>query len=177
MILSGAQIKKQLGSRIIIEPYDPQRLNPNSYNLRLDRRLLCYHDFPLDMRHPPRTEEILIPEEGLVLEPQRLYLAATIEYTETHGYVPLLEGRSSIGRLGMVVHITAGFGDVGFCGHWTLEIHTIHPLRIYSGVEVCQIFYHTIDRHARPYRSDKYQRNSGVQASRLHTEFDQTASR
>lgn len=171
MILSGAQIQRNLGSRIIIDPFEPSQLNPNSYNLRLDSRLLCYRNFPLDMRSEPPTEEVLIPAEGLVLEPHRLYLGSTIEYTETHGYVPLLEGRSSIGRLGMVVHLTAGFGDIGFCGHWTLEIYTIHPLRIYSGVEVCQIFYHTIDRKARPYHSSKYQKNSGVQASKLYMEF------
>ena len=173
MILSGKQISRHIGSEIIIQPYNPAQLNPNSYNLRLDRRLLVYTQFPLDMRAAPPTKEVIVPPEGLVLRPHTLYLGSTIEYTETHGHVPLLEGRSSIGRLGMVIHVTAGFGDVGFCGHWTLEIYTIHPLRIYSGVEVCQIFYHTIDRHAQPYHSGKYQHNRGVQPSKLHTEFKQ----
>lgn len=171
MILSGAEIQQNMGSKIIIDPFDSKQLNPNSYNLRLDSRLLRYNNFPLDMRAKPSTEELLIPSEGLVLEPHRLYLGSTIEYTETHGYVPLLEGRSSIGRLGMAVHLTAGFGDVGFCGHWTLEIYTVHPLRVYSGVEICQIFYHTTGSEAKPYHSSKYQQNSGVQASKLYTEF------
>ena len=171
MILSGREIEKEIGSKIVIDPYSPRQLNPNSYNLRLNDVLLCYTEFPLDMHRAPVTEELRIPAEGLVLEPHRLYLGSTIEYTETHGYVPLLEGRSSIGRLGMVVHITAGFGDVGFCGHWTLEMYTIHPLRVYSGVEVCQICYHTIDSNARTYQGSKYQHNRGVQASKLHTEF------
>lgn len=171
MILSGKEIARHIGSRIIIDPYNSAQLNSNSYNLRLHHTLLTYITSPLDMRVPSRTKEIQIPPEGLLLEPNRLYLGGTIEYTETHGYVPLLEGRSSIGRLGMVVHITAGFGDVGFCGHWTLEIYVIHPLRVYSGVEVCQIFYHTIDENAEPYKGEKYQHNRGVQASKLYTEF------
>ena len=110
MILSGRMIAEKMGNEIRIDPFDEARLNPNSYNLRLHEDLLVYTSEELDMRSPNPTEAMKIPEEGLLLEPSRLYLGRTIEHTETDGYVPMLEGRSSVGRLGLFVHVTAGFG-------------------------------------------------------------------
>ena len=112
-----------------------------------------------------------IPEEGLLLETGKLYLGRTVEYTETQGLVPMLEGRSSIGRLGLFVHITAGFGDVGFKGFWTLEMFCVQPIRIYAGVQICQIFYHSIEGSYQTYSSGKYQNNKGVQPSLLFRDF------
>lgn len=172
MILTGEEIRRRINSDIIIEPYNENLLNPNSYNLRLSNELLVYTSFPLDMKTPNPTEKVIIPEEGYLLEPGKLYLGRTIELTETHNLVPMLEGRSSIGRLGMFVHVTAGFGDVGFKGFWTLEIQVIHPLRIYSGVQICQIFYHTIEGKVREYSSGKYQNNHGIQPSLLFRDFE-----
>ncbi|MBI39676.1 MAG: dCTP deaminase [Leptospiraceae bacterium] len=172
MILTGPEIKKRLGSDIKIDPYEESRLNPNSYNLRLHDELMVYTDMPLDMKKANPTEKIVMPEEGYLLEPGRLYLGRTLEFTETHNLVPMLEGRSSIGRLGMFVHVTAGFGDVGFCGFWTLEISTIHPIRIYPGIGICQIFYHTIEGDIKEYDSGKYQKNKGIQPSLLYREFE-----
>ncbi len=120
MILSGEEIRRNLGKNIVLDPYQDANLNPNSYNLTLHNELLVYKEVVLDMRHSNRTRRIHIPEEGLVLSPNQLYLGRTVERTETHNLVPMIEGRSSIGRLGLFVHITAGFGDVGFCGFWTL---------------------------------------------------------
>lgn len=171
MILSGLEIKKRLGKDIIIEPFDEKFLNPNSYNLRLSNELLVYKDPILDMKTPNETEKIIIPESGFVLEPNRLYLGRTYEYTETYNLVPMLEGRSSIGRLGIFIHITAGFGDIGFCGYWTLEIFAIHPVRIYPYVAVCQIFYHTIEGEYFGYDNGKYQKNIGIQPSLLYKEL------
>jgi len=171
MILTGEEIRINLGKRIRIDPYAESQLNPNSYNLRLHDELLTYEDEVLDMRRLPKTQRIRIPEEGIVLQPGRLYLGRTLEYTETHGFVPMLEGRSSIGRLGMFVHVTAGFGDTGFRGYWTLEIAAIHPIRIYAGVEICQIFYHHVIGDVTPYHSDKYQNNRDIQPSMLYKDF------
>ncbi|HSW73799.1 MAG TPA: dCTP deaminase, partial [Candidatus Limnocylindria bacterium] len=98
-------------------------------------------------------------------------LGRTVEYTTTDSYVPMLEGRSSVGRLGLFVHITAGFGDVGFKGFWTLEIMCAQAIRIYAGVEICQIFYHTIEGDYELYKSNKYQNNRGVQPSMLYKDF------
>lgn len=106
-----------------------------------------------------------------MLRPGQLYLGRTMEFTQTNNLVPMLEGRSSIGRLGLFIHITAGFGDVGFKGYWTLEISCIHPVRIYPGVEICQIFYHTIAGDFDLYSSAKYQNNQGIQPSLLYKEF------
>ena len=166
MILSGLEIAKkaQEGKEIIIRPFVPDKVGPNSYDLRLADTLLVYEDKILDMRQPNGTKEIVIPEEGLVLQPGKLYLGRTVEYTETYGYVPMLEGRSSMGRLGISIHITAGFGDVGFKGFWTLEIHCLHPVRIYAGERICQIYYHKIEGDYMPYKG-KYQDNTGIQAS------------
>ena len=97
------------------------------------------------MKKPNEVEEIIIPETGYQLKPNELYLGRTLEYTNTKKYVPMIEGRSSIGRLGIFIHITAGFGDVGFAGYWTLEIFCIKPIIIYPNVEIAQLYYHTID--------------------------------
>lgn len=171
MILSGPEIKRQLGKDITIEPYDERSLNPNSYNLRLHEKLLVYTELPLDMKKDNPAQEVIIPPEGLVLTPGTLYLGRTVEYTETRNLVPMLEGRSSVGRLGLFVHVTAGFGDVGFKGYWTLEMHCIHPIRIYPNVSICQVFYHKVEGEIVEYKSGKYQGNSGVQTSRLFLDF------
>ena len=172
MILSGAEIQRQLGQNIVIEPFDEQLLNPNSYNLRLHDELLVYEEIVLDMRRPNRCRRYVIPPEGLVLQPRQLYLGRTVERTETHNLVPMLEGRSSVGRLGLFVHITAGFGDVGFCGYWTLEMFAVHPIRIYPNVPICQIFYHTVEGDITEYRSSKYQNNTDIQPSLLFKDFE-----
>lgn len=171
MILSGKEIKSQLHKNIHIEPYHENQLNPNSYNLRLHNELLVYKNDTLDMKTPNETERIVIPEEGLLLETNKLYLGRTIERTATDSYVPMLEGRSSIGRLGLFIHVTAGFGDVGFNGFWTLEIFCVQPIRIYPGTEICQIFYHTIEGEYDLYASGKYQNNKGIQPSLLYKDF------
>jgi dCTP deaminase len=171
MILSGNEIRRQLGTNIKIDPFEERQLNPNSYNLRLHDELLVYDELELDMRRPARYRRVPIPPAGLILQPNRLYLGRTVERTETHNYVPMLEGRSSIGRLGLFVHVTAGFGDAGFCGYWTLEMFAVYPIRVYAGVEIAQIFYHTVEGDVTEYRSDKYQHNRDIQPSLLFKEF------
>lgn len=172
MILSGKEIKRRLGSDILIEPFSEKQLGPNSYNLRLHHELLVYEDSILDMKKKNEVKKITIPQEGMVLQPGSLYLGRTIEYTKTSTCVPMLEGRSSVGRLGLFIHITAGFGDVGFSGFWTLEMFCVQPIRIYSGVELCQIFYHTIEGDYIHYASNKYQNNSDVQPSMMYKDFE-----
>lgn len=172
MILSGKEIKNKLGKEIIIEPFVESQLNPNSYNLRLHNELLVYEDSVLDMKKENKAKRLIIPEEGLILESGKLYLGRTIEYTRTDKYVPMLEGRSSIGRLGLFIHVTAGFGDVGFSGYWTLEMFCIHPIKIYPNVEICQIYYHGIEGEYARYISGKYQNNTDVQPSLLFRDFE-----
>lgn len=172
MILSGKEILAHLGKEIIIEPFNPERLNSNSYDLTLHNELMIYEEVVLDMRKANRVRRLTIPEEGLVLTPHQLYLGRTVERTETYGFVPMIEGRSSVGRLGLFVHVTAGFGDVGFRGYWTLEMFAIQPVRIYPGVPICQIFYHEIKGEYEEYNSDKYQDNRDIQPSLLFKELN-----
>ncbi len=171
MILSGKCIQAFRGSKIHIDPFNEESVNPNSYNLSLHNELYVYDKVPLDMKKKNAISRIEIPSDGLVLEPHRLYLGRTVEYTKTYDLVPMLEGRSSVGRLGLFVHVTAGFGDVGFEGYWTLEMHCIEPVRIYASVHICQIFYHTIEGEYESYTSNKYQRNSGIQESMMYKDF------
>ncbi len=117
------------------------------------------------------VRHLTIPDSGLLLETNKLYLGRTPEYTKTEQFVPMLEGRSSVGRLGLFIHVTAGFGDVGFAGYWTLEMFCIHPIVIYPNVEICQIYYHTIQGEYQKYDSGKYQNNTGVQPSMLYKDF------
>lgn len=168
MILSGKEIVKLLNKDIFIDNFDPSKINPNSYNLTLNEKLLVYADPILDMAKPNPTEEIIIPDKGLLIVPGELYLGRVNERTITKNLVPMLEGRSSIGRLGIEIHISAGFGDVGFDGYWTLEITCVKPVRIYKNVEICQMYFHTIEGEFDEYKSDKYQGNSDVQPSMLY---------
>lgn len=172
MILSGKEIKRRLGSDIIIEPFNDRQLGPNSYNLRLHHELLMYDTPVLDMKQKNEVKRLEIPKEGMILQPGVLYLGRTVEYTKTLSCVPMLEGRSSIGRMGLFIHITAGFGDVGFSGFWTLEMFCVQPIKIYPEVEICQIFYHTIEGDYIHYSSNKYQNNCGVQPSLLYKDFE-----
>ena len=171
MILSGIEIAKRMGKDIIIEPFDENHIGPNSYDLTLDRILEVYEiDECLDIKKEFKTRQIIIPDEGLVLQPNTLYLGSTVERTKTLNYVPMLEGRSSIGRLGLSIHVTAGFGDIGFDGRWTLEISCLHPIRIYPNIRICQIYYHKIEGEYVLYNS-KYQNNDGIQASRSYLDY------
>jgi len=176
MILSGEEIHRQLGDNIQIDPFDEANLNPNSYNLTLHNEIMTYEEVVLDMRKANRTRRLTIPTDGLVLNPSQLYLARTTERTKTHNLVPMIEGRSSIGRLGLFVHVTAGFGDVGFCGYWTLEMFAVQPVRIYPGVPICQILYHQIEGAIREYTSDKYQHNQDIQPSLIYKELNPDAA-
>ena len=171
MILTGKEIEKRLGDDIIIEPYNPLQLNPNSYNLRLHNELVVYTDEILDAGNNNQTKVITIPNEGFILEPGQLYLARTLEYTETRRLVPMIIGRSSIGRLGVTVHITSGFGDIGFCGYWTLQLTCVKKVKIYPGMKICQIFYHSILGEYEMYSSSKYQGSKQIVPSQFYKEL------
>lgn len=172
-ILSGNEISiQQKAGGLYIEDFDHGRLGPNSYNLRLADRLLVYDEVVLDPRQVNRTREIKIPSDGYVLRPGRVYLGRTMERTTTRDYVPMLVGRSSVGRLGVSVHVTAGFGDVGFAGTWTLELTAEQPVRIYPGMEICQIYYETIEGEVLDRYHGKYQGQVEPTASRIWKEME-----
>ncbi len=161
MILSDSEILKCIDEgTIVIEPFDRERLGTNSYDVRLGAALATYRDPVLDAKKHNEVDHFTIPEEGIVLEPGKTYLGVTQEYTETHAHVPFLEGKSSVGRLGIDIHATAGKGDVGFCNHWTLEISVHQPVRVYAGMPIAQLIYFEVQGDIIQYynkkRSAKY---------------------
>ena len=146
MILSDTAILSAIeAGDIVIEPYDRSRLGTNSYDVRLGKHLACYLDEVLDARAHNKVERLEIEDGGIVLPPGKTYLGVTEEYTETRRYVPFLEGKSSVGRLGIDIHATAGKGDVGFCNHWTLEISVAQSVRVYAGMPIGQLIYFHVD--------------------------------
>lgn len=187
-ILTGEEITNQaIAGNITIIPYNGNQVNPNSYNLRLHEELLVYemkraichknsldawqYEYePLDMKKDNPTSKIVIPESGYTLQPGVLYLGRTVEKTHTDYYVPVLSGRSSVGRLGINIHVTAAFGETGFNGYWTLEIFVIHPVIIYPNVQICQVYFNTVEGEIDLYKG-KYQDNNGVQASMFYKDF------
>ena len=171
MILTGNEIYNQIViGNIEIDPFDHNRLNPNSYNLTLGNELAVYRDAVLDMKNKSELVYLPIPDEGFRIEPNRLYLASTNETTFTSKYVPMLSGRSSVGRMGISIHVTAGFGDIGFRGKWTLEIFCIEPVIIYPNVPICQIYFLEPKGQISLYNS-KYNNNAGIQGSILWKDF------
>ncbi|NJB84598.1 dCTP deaminase [Lewinella marina] len=140
---------------IVIRPFDRANLGTNSYDVHLGKYLARYKDHILDSRKHNTIEEMEIGEEGYVLHPNTLYLGVTLEYTETHSCVPFLEGKSSVGRLGIDIHATAGKGDVGFCNHWTLEISCTHPVRVYAGMPIGQLIYFAVEGDIENYYNQK----------------------
>ncbi len=146
MILSDTRILEEIEKQTIkIVPYNRADLGSNSYDVHLSKSLAMYNDEVLDAKKHNTIHHFEIPAEGFVLEPNKFYLGVTEEYTETHAHVPFLEGKSSTGRLGIDIHATAGKGDVGFCGNWTLEISVKQPVRVYGGMPIGQLIYFPVD--------------------------------
>src|SRR5215813_5002463 len=146
MILSDKRILEEIeNENIMIEPFRSECLGSNSYDVHLGKYIATYKDRILDARRHNAIDVMIIPEEGMILYPDMLYLGVTEEYTETHAHVPFLEGKSSVGRLGIDIHATAGKGDVGYCNTWTLEISVSQPVRVYAGMPIGQLIYFAVE--------------------------------
>lgn len=170
MILTGSEILKEIeAGNIDIDPFDVTRLNPNSYDLTLSRQYGVYNSFPLDSRGV--NSMIVKTFQELTLLPGTLYLMNTVERTSTTKYAPLIEGKSSIGRLGIEIHKTAGVGDVGFKGVWTLEVQVVHPVKVYAGMPIAQIMFHSVQGEVNMQYKGKYQEASSLEASKMYKEF------
>jgi dCTP deaminase len=146
MILTDVQILEAIEQgNIVITPFDRAGLGTNSYDVHLAAHLAVYEDKVLDAKLHNKIRHFDIGTEGFVIQPGELYLGVTEEYTETHSAVPFLEGKSSVGRLGIDIHATAGKGDVGYCNTWTLEISCVKPVRIYAGMPIGQLIYFKVE--------------------------------
>jgi len=170
MILSGLEIEKHLGRQIYIEPFSREQLCTNSYNLRLHNELLIYENQLLNVKIPNPVKIVKIYDNGFTLWPGKVYLARTIEHTRTFYFAPMVEARSSISRLGISVNASASLGSAGFEGYWTLQLSCIQPVKIYAGIEICQISYHTLQGKYESYNG-RYQKNTGIQSSLVYKDF------
>lgn len=171
MILSGEEIIKQHNKkRITIDPFDKQSVNPNSYNITIGENVKVYESEVLDAKRPMQTKLLTIPDEGLLLSPNKIYLASTVEKIGSDYYVPTITGRSSSGRLGLFVQITSDLVDIGFCGNLTFQLHAVQPLRIYKGMKIGQIMFWKPLGKIRLY-SGKYQHSVGPQESQIWRDF------
>lgn len=181
MILVDVDIIKAIeDGDLAINPYNPENLGVNSYDVRLGDRILTYDVY--QMREEVRDDHLVryldakkrnyviehcIPKDGLILMPNTLYLGETVEMIDSHNIIPMMDGRSSVGRLGISVHVTAGFGDLGFCGKWTMEITVVHPVKVYSGMRIAQVWW-AYPSHKTERRYDgKYQESDGATPSKM----------
>jgi dCTP deaminase len=186
MILSDVSIRKALAEgRIVIEPTSDDAIQPSSVDLRVDRlfRVFRNHTEPyIDPKKPLEdlTELVEIPEgESFVLHPGEFVLGSTLERVALpDDLVARLEGKSSLGRLGLLIHSTAGFVDAGWDGHLTLELSNVAnlPIAIYPGMKIGQISFLQMTTPAEhPYGSDaprsKYQGQRGPTPSRYYLNF------
>lgn len=148
MILTGPQIESAVErAKIVIRPFRKHQLAPNSYDFRLGDRCCVYTTRILDAAKENETRAFTIPKPGLVLKPDRLYLVNTEETMGSEHYVPIIRGRSSVGRLGIFIDITADMIDLGSINQWTLQIHAVHPVRVYPGMLIGQVtFWRTFGR-------------------------------
>ena len=171
MILSGKKIEEEVeNGKIIISPFNKEDINPNSYNYTLGSTLKVYEDDILDSKCQLKTKTINIPDEGIVLEPNKLYLGCTEEVIGSDYYVPTITGRSSTGRLGLFVQITSDLVDIGFQGQLTLQLCATQPIRIYKGMKIGQIMFWNVLGDVELYHG-KYQNSSDPRQSEIWQDF------
>lgn len=173
MILTKLEIIKQVKKKnISISPFRPELLNPNSYNYRLDYELLEF-DCDLDAKKETVPKKIILTDEGYVLQPGKLYLANTYERVGSKKYVTQLIGRSSVGRLGLFLQITAPLGHVGTDHNWTLELKVVQPLRVYPLMRIGQVtFWKIKGKKQLTYASGAYKQYKKAHISKFYEELE-----
>jgi dCTP deaminase len=170
MILTGRKIREGVeDGDISISPFDSTLINPNSYNYRLDKNILVAKPGVIDPRLPLAFERREIGESGFLLEPNNLYLANTYEDIGSRRYTTTLIGRSSLGRLGLFLQITADLGHIGTGHKWTLELHVVQPLIVYFRMRIGQVAFWENIGEVEPYDGD-YKRFSLPQPSKIYQE-------
>jgi dCTP deaminase len=172
MILTGPKIKEEYTKGTLsIAPFDEKYINPNSYDFRLGTTLVVYKNHTLDSKQANETETITIPEEGIVLQPDKLYLGHTLEKIGSDHFVPIIRGKSSTGRMGLFVHITADLIDIGAHANFTLMMHAVQPLRVYPGMRIGQVTFWETSGDINLYEG-KYQGSSLPMASQAYKDFE-----
>jgi len=172
MILTGTKIDEEVkNKKIIIKPYNYEQVNPNSYNYTLGNYLKVYKNNILDSKKQEEVEIINIPDDGLVLEPNKVYLGYTEEIIGSDYYVPVITGRSSTGRLGLFVQITSDLVDIGYVGRLTLQLHATQPVKIYKGMKIGQIMFWKVFGDIKLYEG-KYQNSLEPRESEVWKDFN-----
>lgn len=171
MILTGPEIEHQVNlGRIRIEPFDRQRLNPNSYDFLLGKEFCWYESVTLDCRKENKAVFGKLSSDGTVLYSNRIYLAGTAELMGSDHYVPIIRARSSVARLGLFVHVTADLIDIGSFNAWTLQLHAVQPVRVYPGMRIGQVTFWKPQGRIVLYEG-KYQHATGPRPSLIHRDF------
>ncbi|GLW58536.1 dCTP deaminase [Kitasatospora phosalacinea] len=172
MILTGPEIvREREAGRLTIEPFDPKQVNPNSYNLTLGPTLVVYTGTVLDTRRPNAYETLEIPEQGIILEPDRIYLGSSVEVIGSDHYVPVMHSRSGSARLGIYSHVTADLIDQGSRGQLTHQLRVVQRVRVYAGVSLAQVDFRQVQGEPMLY-CGKYQGSRGPQPSQIHRDAD-----
>lgn len=184
-ILSGPAIRDAVArGDIEIDPYEPAHLNPASIDLTLGPKVLVARGF-YQSEDPNQTYETRqqydwpelqrYDERSIVLEPGELYIMHTAERVCTRRYVPVLDGKSSVGRIGVQIHITAGYGDPGFDGQYTLEVTSVYRVRVYVGMRFCQMRFHTLAGEPADYQKSGHyvgEASRGPVPSMIYKQFE-----
>jgi dCTP deaminase len=172
MILTGSEILKNIeNKKIIVDPFDISRLNPNSYNFTLGNRLALYNNYVLDAKKNNDAREIIIQKEGITLASGTVYLGHTMEVIGSDYFVPIIRGRSSIGRLGLFINITADLIDIGSFNQLTLQLNAVQPVTIYPGMQIGQVTFWTPMGEIKKY-SGRYLGSTGPITSKMYMDFD-----
>lgn len=172
MILTGSEIVKQVKkNKIFISPFNEDLINPNSYNYRLNYDLIEFESV-LDFKEKSNFKRITLTEEGYLLSPNKLYLASTFEKIGSNKFVTHLIGRSSIGRLGLFLQVSAQLGHVGTNTNWTLELKVVQPLKIYPLMKIGQVSFWTVKGKSKiNYENGYYRPYEKAQISKFYKEF------
>lgn len=173
MILTGSKIIQLVeDGSITIDPFDPAMVTTNSYDFRLGDKIQVYKKRVLDVKSRNEVVEMVIPEDGLILQPNKVYLGHTMEVIGSKQYVPIIRGKSSTGRIGLFVHITADLIDIGSINQYTLMMHAVQPVKVYPGMLIGQVTFWTVDGEIDFLYDGKYQGLKGPQASQIYRDFD-----
>lgn len=171
MILTGPEIVREYErGRLVLDPFRPEQVNPNSYNFRLGRMISVYRRFPLDPRVPNDHETIEVPDDGFLLRPGRLHLGCTMEVLGSTHYAPTFAARSSVARLGLFINLSASLGDIGYIGQWTLQLYAVQPVLVYPGMQIGQMMFWRPQGRVELY-DGKYQHSRGPQVTQIHRDF------
>lgn len=173
MILTGNEIRKQvLNKKIIINPFIEENLNPNSYNYRLGEVILEIEADTIDSKKEVKFKKINLTNQGYILYPNRLYLASTVEEIGSDYFVTQLIGRSSVGRLGLFLQITAPLGHVGAKHCWTLELKAVQPIKVYPFMKIGQVSFWEMHGSKELYYKGGYQNFSTPHISEFYNKLN-----